>query len=1143
MMTRAQTRQKDLDDGIRLVENIFPDDPELIQEALKSQNLLRKSRLLRATRKNLEDCRYKDTAGNGQPILRTDIDSIMVLQAYSKYRKNMQDLITDWTKVTEEDLADFMQLGYYDISNDKLDLENIKRDYEKKVATITNGGASSNHGNVAMTITNASAQTDWNRGMRMDSTLFPTLDNLNDYVKWESSTLDIAASQNIKQVFDKTYSPTPGSLEADLFEKKKEFVSAVFIDTWTLWEGLEILRCIKDPQKAFTELQSQAHRYINAKVEADSIKEELRVTKLGNTSFAGTTEEFVARIYERISDHDAPIERISDHDALMEDLDSFSESQRKEILRSCVETNDDLCGMEQLKLKDVADDKPYKQYYTMLIDQARRYDGAQNGGKENREASMCHLANHAPANGTVTENCPIVPSTPQMKSFGVKVHELPKNVGGLQHIFSSDGHVFPGDILKSDVCNHNDHGKGVSDEEFWCDTISSAQFDPGIDYQKRIVSPAGITVADFADEEDIFYDTQSDFSADGNDSLAPTSVYRENDIPYFVDARNQHSNARDFEAKCSPFAWVPMETIKKPFEATTQFARLLACSPSKLRSKSPFSNIRHCNGIAIETIASDTNATHENQDQAVTNTLTDRTGTPGKFWFICLAYVCFLLKCVATEFPGWKASLFLATDQRNDFSMPLCFSWYQPFYLQQFEKHFPSHGRKGQEHFVGTSKHLATVYRYDLRSALDLSETDPCLDDVFDGENVTAKEFIRSLRKHVWQAAEDYNQDDSPSGTCGDGGMTMNSQVEDVPSTASGYEESQVADLSRTASEYGEQTCDQIIERHGRNNLPPERYQKNGVHVVYVVKHGKGAKARLVANGYLMDVPVETVYSGVVSFHRLHLIVSLSELNDLEIWANNIRERCMDVGSNQMMNRATTEEHGERTTEVSHPSDLIGRSFLLKKRADGFRAKIVVLIELHKRDHRKELNKFCVSINNDQPVEVLDYIDERENDGPSSVLRFESIISHQGPLRQSDLDYAGSSWNATVQLQNGEVTTEPLSIPAKDTPVLCSIYARNHGLLDFSGWQRYKSLARGQKKFLRLVNQAKLHSYRTAPKYQYGYEVPRNCQHAIEIDKKNGTTNWKESTALEMSQLKESQTSRIMGMTTRLMAIRKFECT
>jgi hypothetical protein len=155
---------------------------------------------------------------------------------------------------------------------------------------------------------------------------------------------------------------------------------------------------------------------------------------------------------------------------------------------------------------------------------------------------------------------------------------------------------------------------------------------------------------------------------------------------------------------------------------------------------------------------------------------------------------------------------------------------------------------------------------------------------------------------------------------------------------------------------------------------------------------------------------------------------------------------------------------------------------------------------------------------------VMDCVDESENDVPTSVWLFESIISHQGPLRQSDPDYAGSSWNVKVQRQNGEVTTEPLSITARDDPVLCTIYARDHGLLNFPGWQRFTSLVRVKKKFLRLVNQAKLHSYRTAPKYQYGYEVPRNTQHAIEIDTKNGNANWKGGTALEMSQLKEYQT-------------------
>jgi hypothetical protein len=296
----------------------------------------------------------------------------MVLQAYSKYRKNMQDLITDWTKVTEEDLADFMQLGYYEISNDKLDLDNIKKDYEKKVATITNRGASKPG------TANTSALTEWNKGMRRDPSLFPKLDNLKDYIKWESNTLDVAASQNVREVFDKTYSPMPGSEEANLFEKKKQFVRAAFIGSWTLSEGVEILRDIQDPQKAFAELQSQALGSLTAKIEAASIKEELRGMKWGNSAFAGLTKEFVARIHKRISDHDA----------LVEAPNRFSESQKREILRSCVESNDDLRGIwtleEQLKLKDPAYAMTYRQYYTMLVAQARLYDSALNGGKPNQ---------------------------------------------------------------------------------------------------------------------------------------------------------------------------------------------------------------------------------------------------------------------------------------------------------------------------------------------------------------------------------------------------------------------------------------------------------------------------------------------------------------------------------------------------------------------------------------------------------------------------------------------------------------------------------------------------------------------------------------------------------------------------------------
>jgi hypothetical protein len=42
---------------------------------------------------------------------------------------------------------------------------------------------------------------------------------------------------------------------------------------------------------------------------------------------------------------------------------------------------------------------------------------------------------------------------------------------------------------------------------------------------------------------------------------------------------------------------------------------------------------------------------------------------------------------------------------------------------------------------------------------------------------------------------------------------------------------------------------------------------------------------------------------------------------------------------------------------------------------------------------------------------------------------------------------------------------------------------------------------------------------RLAPKYRYGFEIPRHFKHAVELDKKHGTTQWVDATSLEMDQL------------------------
>jgi hypothetical protein len=48
------------------------------------------------------------------------------------------------------------------------------------------------------------------------------------------------------------------------------------------------------------------------------------------------------------------------------------------------------------------------------------------------------------------------------------------------------------------------------------------------------------------------------------------------------------------------------------------------------------------------------------------------------------------------------------------------------------------------------------------------------------------------------------------------------------------------------------------------------------------------------------------------------------------------------------------------------------------------------------------------------------------------------------------------------------------------------------------------------------VNQSKLNSFNTSIKCKYGYKVPRNYNHAMLLDEKNGNNLWKDAVVLEL---------------------------
>ena len=218
---------------------------------------------------------------------------------------------------------------------------------------------------------------------------------------------------------------------------------------------------------------------------------------------------------------------------------------------------------------------------------------------------------------------------------------------------------------------------------------------------------------------------------------------------------------------------------------------------------------------------------------------------------------------------------------------------------------------------------------------------------------------------------------------------------------------------------------------------------------------------------------------------------------------------------------------------IFNPEELVGRTFLLDQLPNGeiHRAKIVGMI----KDHESKVNenptmlKFRVKINDDDKVEeiitynkMLEYLSKDEEN--EVVWKFRRIVSHQGPLTKEHPDYKGSAYNIMVEWETGEITTEPLSMIAADDPVTCAIYAKDNSLLELPGWKRFKSIAKRKNVFTRMVNQAKLRSFRTAPKYKYGFEVPRNYAHAMELDAQNKNTKWKDAADLEIQQITDYKT-------------------
>ena len=239
-----------------------------------------------------------------------------------------------------------------------------------------------------------------------------------------------------------------------------------------------------------------------------------------------------------------------------------------------------------------------------------------------------------------------------------------------------------------------------------------------------------------------------------------------------------------------------------------------------------------------------------------------------------------------------------------------------------------------------------------------------------------------------------------------------------------------------------------------------------------------------------------------------------------------------------------------RSPKVFDPdemSELIGRTYLTDTDEQGnkYRARIVRCIEEFDEELAQSRRKYLVKFDHaDKEDEIIahddilrfinkqypsDYPDTTDDDEETNIWKFKRLSAHQGPLPATHPDYKGCPFNVQVEWEDGSITYEPLSVIAADDPVSCAIYARDNDLLHLPGWRRFKFIVRNQKKLKRMLNQAKLQSFRRGPIYKYGFRIPRNYKEAMYLDKLNGNTRWFDAVTLERTQLLDYSTFKDLG--------------
>ena len=172
----------------------------------------------------------------------------------------------------------------------------------------------------------------------------------------------------------------------------------------------------------------------------------------------------------------------------------------------------------------------------------------------------------------------------------------------------------------------------------------------------------------------------------------------------------------------------------------------------------------------------------------------------------------------------------------------------------------------------------------------------------------TEKRLIKTLRRHLQQAKKKMIRRNSRAQIKYRFGVQVPRDYDeaillDVQNKNNLWSKATELELDQVIHQYKTFLVrDKAIFQNGKLMNAPEGYQRLRVHLVFDVKHDGRRKARLVADGHLtIRDPSMSSYSGVVSIRGLRLVIFLSELNKLEIWAADIGNAYLEAQTKEKL--------------------------------------------------------------------------------------------------------------------------------------------------------------------------------------------------------------------------------------------------